>query len=114
MKAYLDPDDIAAMEKAATNLRDQILIHLLFRLGCRISEALSIKVDDIDFAQGTVTITHLKRRVKLSCPDCGARLGTTHVFCPKCGRGIEKSQTEEQQHRRQRVLPVDIETLKML
>ena len=112
-KSYLEPEEISQMEQAATNLRDKILIHLLFWLGCRISEALSIKVDSIDFAQGTVTIIHLKRRVKLSCSNCGARLGAAHLFCPKCGRRIEKSQTEEQQHRRQRVLPVDIEMLKM-
>jgi integrase/recombinase XerD len=114
MKAYLEPDEVALMENAVSNLRDKILIHLLFRLGCRISEVLSIKVDDIDFAQGTVAIIHLKRRLKLSCPRCGARLGAAHLFCPKCGGKIEKSRVEEQEHRRQRVLPVDSETLKML
>ena len=113
-KTYLDPEEISSMEQTATNLRDKILIHLLFRLGCRISEALSIKVEDIDFAQSTVIIVHLKRRVKLSCPACGARLGAAHLFCPKCGGKIEKSQTEEQEHRRQRVLPVDGDTLKLL
>jgi integrase/recombinase XerD len=114
MKAYLEPEEISCIEQAATNLRDKILIHLLFRLGCRISEALSIKVDDIDFNQGTVMIIHLKRRLKLSCPNCRARLGAAHVFCPKCGGKIEKTQIEEQEHRRQRVLPIDRDTLKML
>jgi putative hemolysin len=37
---------------------------------------------------------------------CGARLGVAHVFCTKCGGRIETSKTEEQQHRRQRVLPL--------
>jgi len=90
IKAYLEPKEIAILEQAASNLRDKILIHLLFRLGCRISEALSIKVDDIDFNQGTVMIIHLKRRLKLSCPNCRARLGAAHVFCPHCGGKIEK------------------------
>jgi integrase/recombinase XerD len=66
MKAYIEPEEITLMEQAASNLRDKILIHLLFRLGCRISEALALKVEDIDFVQGAVTIIHLKRRVKLS------------------------------------------------
>ena len=114
MKAYIESDEVAMMEKATTNLRDKILIHLLFRLGCRISEALSIKVDDIDFTQGTVTIVHLKRRMKISCADCGAQLGMSHSYCPKCGSKVEKSQTEQQEHRRQRVLPVDSRTLEML
>ena len=114
MKAYLEPDEVTLMENAASNLRDKILIHLLFRLGCRISEVLSIKVDDINFAQGTIAIIHLKRRLKLSCPSCGARLGANHLFCPKCGGRIEKSHTEEQEHRRQRVLPIDSQTLDLL
>ena len=114
MKAYLEPDEVTLMENAASNVRDKILIHLLFRLGCRISEVLPIKVDDINFAQGTIAIIHLKRRLKLSCPSCGARLGANHLFCPKCGGRIEKSHTEEQEHRRQRVLPIDSQTLDLL
>ena len=114
MKAYVEPDEVALMEKVASNLRDKLLIRLLFHLGCRISEALALKVEDIDFTKGTVTIVHLKRRVNFSCIRCGARLGMSHTFCPKCGGKIEKSQTEQVQHRRQRVLPVDSDTLKML
>jgi len=102
------------MEEATTNLRDRLLVRILFRLGCRVSEALALKVEDVDFVQGIVTIEHLKSRLKLSCVNCGNRLGVAHVFCPKCGGKIEKSQVEEQQHRRQRVLPVDSDTLKVL
>jgi integrase/recombinase XerD len=113
-KAYLEPEDIESLEKAATNLRDRLLIRVLFRLGCRVSEALALRVQDIDFSQETVVIQHLKCRVKLSCHMCGARLGATHVFCPKCGNRIETSKIEKQQHRRQRVLPIDSDTLKLL
>lgn len=91
MKTYLEPDEVAMMEKAASNLRDKILIRLLFRLGCRISEALALKVEDIDFARGTVSIVHLKRRVKLSCTNCGAMLGLSHSYCPKCGVKIDEA-----------------------
>jgi integrase/recombinase XerD len=114
MKAYLEPHDIEHLEQAATNLRDKILIHLLFHLGCRITEALSIKVEDIDFSQSTVTIIHLKHRIQLSCPFCGARLGSAHLFCPSCGGKIEKGLANEQQQRRQRVLPIDHDTLGLL
>jgi len=114
MKAYVEPGEVTLMEKATTNLRDRLLIRLLFHLGCRVSEALGLSVQDIDFNQAILTIKHLKRRLKLSCSNCGARLGAAHVFCPKCGGRIEKSQTEEQQHRRQRVLPIDRDTLKLL
>jgi len=114
MKAYVEPDEVALMEQTTTNLRDRLLIRLLFHLGCRISEALAIAVEDVDFSQGTVTIQHLKTHLKLSCSNCGQRLGRSHTFCPRCGGKIGKVQAEEQQHRRQRVLPIDRDTLKML
>jgi len=113
-KAYLEASEVEHLEKAANNLRDRLLIRLLFRLGCRISEALGLQVQDIDFAHSTVTIQHLKCGVRLSCHMCGARLGAAHVFCPKCGGRIEKGEIEEQQHRRQRVLPIDRQTLDAL
>ena len=91
MKSYVEPQEIAEMEKVASNLRDRILIRLLFHLGCRVSEALALTVEDIDFARGTLTIIHLKRRVKLSCANCGARLGVSHSFCPKCGVRINEA-----------------------
>lgn len=91
MKTYLEPEEITLMEQAASNLRDKILIRLLFHLGCRISEALALKVEDIDFKQDTVSIVHLKRRVKLSCTNCGARLSINHSFCPGCGVKIDEA-----------------------
>jgi len=102
------------MEKATTNLRDRLLIRLLYRLGCRISEALGITVQDIDLDKATVTIQHLKIRMKLSCPHCSARLGKSHTYCPKCGAKVEKVVAEEKEHRRVRTLPIDDGTLGML
>ncbi|MFQ5924501.1 MAG: tyrosine-type recombinase/integrase [Dehalococcoidia bacterium] len=113
-KAYLEVDEVERLEEAATNLRDRLLVRLLFRLGCRISEALALRVEDIDFERGTVTIEHLKARTRLSCPQCGARLGKAHAFCPKCGTRMEKALSQEQEHRRRRTLPVDANTLAML
>jgi len=114
MKAYLELDETQKLEGAAMCLRDRLLIRILSRLGCRISEALALKVEDIDFEQGTVTIQHLKSRIKVSCPKCGARLGKSHTFCPGCGTKVEQAVTKEQQHRRVRTLPLDASTLRML
>jgi len=113
-KAYLELNEIELLEQAAEYLRDKLLVRLLFHLGCRISEALAISVGDIDFNQGTVTIEHLKRRVKLSCPWCGARLSRTAKFCPGCGGRVEKAVAEEKEQRRKRTLPIDKATLEML
>ena len=114
MKAYVEPYEVSLIEKAATNLRDRLLISLLFHLGCRVSEALSLKVDDIDFVQGTVRIQHLKARINLGCPKCGARLGKSHSFCPKCGTMVKATVVKEQEHRRMRMLPLDRDTSEML
>ena len=42
-KTYIEPEDVILLEEAATNLRDKLLVRLLFRLGCRVSEALALK-----------------------------------------------------------------------
>lgn len=113
-KAYIEASEVQSLEKAATNMRDNLLIRLLFHLGCRISEALVLEVKHIDFTAGTVTIEHLKARTKLLCPKCGARLGKSHSFCPKCGLKVDRAISKEQQHCRMRTLPVDKDTLEML
>ena len=113
-KAYLEPEEIEKLEEAAEYLRDKLLIRLLFHLGCRISEALGITVRDIDFGRGTVTIQHLKARISLSCPHCGAGLSKSHRFCPGCGIEVEKAVAREKEHQRLRVLPVDDDTRVML
>lgn len=113
-KAYLEENEVSDLEKAATNLRDRLLIRLLFHLGCRVSEALSLQGGDVDLARGTVTIEHLKSRIKLACPQCGARLGKSHSFCPRCGARVKEAVAMEQEHRRMRTLPLDRDTLKML
>jgi len=113
-KAYLELGDIALLEIAATNLRDRLLIRLLFRLGCRVSEALSLIVEDIDFTGGTVRIQHLKSRLELNCTACRARLGRNHAFCPRCGISVKEAVTKQQEHRKLRTLPVDKETLEIL
>jgi integrase/recombinase XerD len=113
METYLKPAHVESMEQAATCLRDKLLIRLLFRLACRISEALALKVEDIDLDRGSAII-HLKSRVRLLCPDCGTRLGRAHSFCPGCGTKVNETIKKELEHRRLRTLPVDSDTLKML
>ncbi len=110
-KAYLEPEEVKKLEEAAEYLRDKLLIRILSRLGCRISEALGIAVSDIDFDQRTITIEHLKVRLNLSCPDCGTRLSRKAKFCPGCGIKVEKAVAQEKEHHRQRTLPIDADTL---
>ena len=114
IKTYLEPVEVTRLSKAATNLRDLLLILLLFHLGCRISEALTLTVEDIDLIKGLVSIQHLKTRLKLSCPICDMQLGRRHSYCPKCGTKVEEAVSEAQEHRRIRTLPIDDDTRQML
>jgi len=113
-KAYLETDEVEELEKTATNLRDRLLVRLLFHLGCRVSEALALQVDDVDFEKGTVTIRHLKARTRRVCPRCGARLAKRHGFCPGCGAMVDRAVTRQQEYRRVRTLPLDRGTLRSL
>lgn len=114
VKAYLDPFEVTSLENAAENLRDRLLIHMLFHLGCRVSEAISLTTDNVDLENSSVTIQHLKTRLKLFCPGCGTHLGKNHKFCPKCGIKVSEAVAKGLENRRQRVLPMDPETLVVL
>lgn len=113
-KAYLELGDVARLEGAANNLRDRLLVHLLFRLGCRVTELLGLRPQDVDLDAGLVVIQRLKQRLRLSCPGCGARLGRAHRFCPGCGQEVKEAVAREQEHRRVRALPLDPESVGML
>jgi len=113
-KTYLELDEVAKMESMATCVRDRLLIRVLFWLGCRVSEALGIRVEDIDFDQGIVTIKHLKTRIRLTCPDCGTRLSRQAKFCPGCGKQVPAPVRKQQESHRVRQVPIDKQTLDML
>ena len=113
-KTYLDLDEVRKLEEAAEYLRDKLLIRLLFRLGCRISEALGIAVDDVDLVAGTITIKHLKARVRLSCPYCNGKLARMHKFCPHCGRDVDEVLSQTRERQRFRTLPIDADTANIL
>ena len=99
MKTYLESEEVEKLELSTRNQRDRLLIRLLSRLGCHVSEALAISIDDIDYSERVVTIQHLKTRLRLDCPFCGARLSASHVFCPRCGLKVEAavSQSKERE-----------------
>ena len=114
MRTYVEPSEIIMMEGSATNLRDRLLVRLLFRLGCRVSEALALRVKDIDLVSGTVTIEHLKARLNISCPSCNTQLGKKHTFCPGCGKRLDRVTAKKLLERKLRTLPLDSETVDML
>jgi len=113
-KTYLEPSEVERMEAQAICVRDRLLIRVLFWLACRISEALGIRVEDVDFGQGIVTIKHLKTRIWLSCPDCSTRLSRKAKFCPGCGKQVPEPVRNQQESHPMRQIPIDSQTLDML
>jgi integrase/recombinase XerD len=109
-----DFEQVGRLIAAASNPRDKAFIALLARTGTRISEAIQLKEGNIDFKSATLTIVHLKERLKLKCPNCGGVLGKRHLFCPVCGNRVDKSIREKVEQRRQRVIPADRDTLRLL
>lgn len=65
-REYLEITETEKLESMANTPRDRLLIRILNRLGCRVSEALGIPLDNIEFSAGTITIVHLKSRIRVS------------------------------------------------
>ncbi len=114
MKVYLNPEEVERMAQAATYVRDELLVRVLFWGSCRVSEALGIEVDDVNAAQGTVTIKHLKVRTRLLCPHCGTRVSRTARFCPGCGKEVPEPLRKEQEMHRVRTIPLEKRTMDRL
>jgi len=114
LKGYLGSEQVERLINATTNPRDKAFIALLAKSGIRISEAVQLKVSDVDFQGGTLKIVHLKERLKLKCPHCGEGLGKRHIFCPGCGSKVGRALREKVEQQRQRIIPVDRVTLGLI
>jgi integrase/recombinase XerD len=115
LKEYSELEQIRKkLVNAASNPRDRAFIDVLAKAALRISETIQIEEGDIDFERGTLTIVHLKERLKLKCPNCKYLLGKRHLFCPGCGNKVDQAIREKVQQRRQRIIPVDRDTLRLL
>ena len=114
LKGYLEPEQIDRLIAASTNPRDRAFIAFLSRTGVRISEAIQVKISDLDFQRGMVMIVHLKEKSKLKCPHCGETLGKRHLFCPACGNKVGQALREKIEQRRQRTIPIDHATLGLI
>jgi integrase/recombinase XerD len=114
LKGHLESEHVERLIDAANNPRNKAFIAVLGRGGIRVTEAIQLEESDIDFERGTLTIVHLKERLKLKCPNCGEILGKRHLFCPGCGNKVDQAIREKVEQRRQRIIPVDCNTLRLL
>lgn len=81
---YLKPHEVRALLKAPTDLRDRIILRLLYFCALRVSEAVALRLEDVDF---------LDRSIKVC-----------HAITP---HGMPKG-------RKERLVPVDSETLRLI
>ena len=75
---YADPGQIDnRLIGACNNPRDRAFVALLARSGIRVSEAISLTEENIDFRGAKLTIVHLKEKSRLKCPHCGKEARNT-------------------------------------
>ena len=60
--AYVTADQVAAMVACALTTRDRLLLRTLWESGGRVSEVASLRLCDIDRAEGALQLTNLKQR----------------------------------------------------
>lgn len=59
---YLTPEEVEEVAKACKRKEDTLLVRFVYNTGCRISEALSVKVEDVHCREEWVELPALKRK----------------------------------------------------
>ena len=125
MKTFVEVSEVDLLEANAVTfdrraqawvpcLRNRLLIRLIFRTGCRVGEVLPLGVEDVDLDLAMAKVVKEKDRLQLFCSVCGQRLARAHRFCPGCAREVSAPEKRLQESRRQRIIPLDQETVVML
>jgi integrase len=63
-RGYLSPGDIRKVIDHAKNLRDRMILWLLWATGCRLRELLMLEVSDISWTDKALYMWTLKRKKK--------------------------------------------------
>ena len=107
-KAYLEPNEVEKLEGAAKYVRDKLLIRLLFHSGARISEVISLEVNNIDFPRLPLTSN---KAIFKSLAEKGAVMVSLHLmesplldtkitrYEVKGDHAVEKISYDEKNHR---------------
>jgi len=63
-KGYLTPEEVRTVISKARNLRDRLLMRILWATGCRLNEMLMLNVDDVSWGDKALYMWTLKRKEK--------------------------------------------------
>jgi len=90
-KQYITEEQALAVIAGTENLRDEILISLLWYTGARVSEIINLQISHIDFKDSTITIRSLKKRAEYyrSIPVPDELIKKIYVFIREGGAGHE-------------------------
>lgn len=99
IKTSLTSEEIQKMIDQSLYLRDKVVLSFLADVGCRVSELLGLKVEQIDLDNRQAMIRHLKRGIKKKCPECGRGAGRNTKFCSKCGHNLSRVTAEGMEER---------------
>lgn len=62
LKGYLKQEDVEKLIDAAQNLRDRLILQIMYRCGRRVSEVLAMKKGDIIWEENKIIFNILKRK----------------------------------------------------
>lgn len=113
IKTYLTSREIRKMIESAANLRDRLIIQFYADTGCRCSELLAIRNQDVDLNSKTIMIPHLKVGIRKRCPKCGRTAGKRQAFCSRCGTDLSRVELEGQEDRH-RLINIGEETVALI
>ena len=63
-KGFLTPEEVRTVISHARNLRDRLLMRILWATGCRLNEMLMLQVDDVSWGDSALYMWTLKRKAK--------------------------------------------------
>jgi integrase/recombinase XerD len=108
---YSRPNLTDELIAAAVSSRNKALLGVLGKGGLRITEAVRIRIPDVDFERESLSILGLKEHTRIRCHYCGETMARKHLFCPACGNKVAEALRDKIEQRTQRIIPIDRGTL---
>jgi integrase len=65
---YLSDEELARLNSCISDLRDRVIVKLLYELGCTQKEAVNVRVRDVDFQHFSINIQKCNTRNNLRRP----------------------------------------------
>jgi integrase/recombinase XerD len=94
LKGYLKQEDVERLIDAAQNIRDRLILQIMYRCGRRVSEVLAMRKDDVIWEENKIIFNILKRKrpvKELKPVDSGTmRLLKAYVYGEVEVKGIRK------------------------